>query len=308
MGEQSSCPRPPAPNTRQSSRNEKYIMSNRSPFCIVAFAAISLPLLAASANAQTYREAVLADNPIHYWSFDEAGGNAIDQVAPLFENELISQGGAGRVASTTNAGGLSLGFAADFNGNNGNRFYAADISGSQTSNSWAVEFWVRVLDPGRDSYISESSLGGVLNRTSVIHGYNDGVLELFAGGAGRTSSTGPTHLADGQWHHVVAGNDTDSLTHTFIIDNGAPITGGLVTDFMGLEQLALGNTAFGGGVNGMVGQLDEYAIYDFPGVDGPAFVAALENLAEHHSIPEPGAVSLLVIGGTLAAARRTRRS
>lgn len=279
-------------------------MSNRSLFCIVALAAISLPLFA---NAQTYHEAVLADNPLHYWTFDEAGGNAIDLAAPFFENELISEGGAGRVASTTNAGGLSLGFAADFNGNNGNRFYAADISGSQTSNSWAVEFWVRILNPGSDSYISESTLNGLTNRTSVIHGYNDGVLELYAGGAGRTGFTGPTQLADGKWHHVVIGNDTDSLTHTFIIDNGDPIKAGLVNDFMGLEQLALGNTVAAGGVNGLVGQLDEYAIYDFPGVDGPAFEAALRNVAEHYTIPEPNAVSLLVFGGILAA-RRPRRS
>lgn len=283
-------------------------MSTRSPFQIFAFAAISLPLFAASASAQTYRAAVLADNPLHYWTFDEAGGNAIDQVSPFFENNLVPEGGAGRVLSTTNAGGLSLGLAADFNGNNGNRFYAADISGSQTSNSWAVEFWVRILDSGRDSYLSESSLGGVLNRSSVIHGYNDDVLELFAGGAGRTGAAGPTILSDGQWHHVVIGNDTDSLTHTFIIDNGNPITGGLVNDFMGLEQLALGNTAFGGGVNGLVGQLDEYAIYDFPGVDGPAFVSALRNVAQHYTVPEPGTVSLLVMCGTLAALRRTRRS
>ena len=271
---------------------------------MVTLAALSLPLFA---NAQTYREAVLADNPVHYWTFDELEGNAIDQVDTFIDNELIPEGGAGRIESFINAGGLSLGLAADFNGNNGNRFYAADLVGTQTSNSWAIEFWVRVLSSTTDSYIVEGTIGGVFNRTSAIHGYNDGVLELFAGGAGRTGATGPTLLSDGEWHHVVIGNDTDTETHTFIIDNGDAILGGLVNDFFGLEQFALGNTVAGGGVNGLIGQIDEFAIYDFPGVDGEPFQEALRNVAGHYAIPEPGTALLLLIGGTLAATRRTRR-
>ena len=242
-----------------------------------------------------YNQAVLADNPLKYWTFDEDGGAAIDQIGLLVQDDLSPRGNATRIASTTTPGGLDLGSAAEFDGSIGTHFRAADLSGVEVGARWAVEMWVQVDNPNIPSYLFESGI----NDPAVIHGFVTGPdsnvngLELFQGT--RTDDAGPHTLADGQWHHVVIGNDTAGQ-HTMIIDNGTPQT------FSGnsgpiMSQFALSNLGVGAigretnVVNGLDGRIDEFAIYDLSGAAD--FAAALGDIAGHYAVPEPSSLALL---------------
>src|SRR5262245_11763508 len=77
--------------------------------------------------ASPYNQAVLADGPIVYWTFDEAGGNAIEQVNGIGSAEMVPGGSATRGASTSTFGGVGLGSAAVFDGTPGGRFQASDV-------------------------------------------------------------------------------------------------------------------------------------------------------------------------------------
>ena len=108
-------------------------------FAVLAVLAFAAP----QAQGSPYTDAVLADGPLYYWNFDEASGNAIEQVGGAVADELTPTG-ATRVASTSTAGGVSLGSAADFDGTD-DYFKAANLSGSTDLTSYAIEMWVRVL-------------------------------------------------------------------------------------------------------------------------------------------------------------------
>ncbi len=233
-------------------------------------------------NLSAYNQAVLADSPEFYWTFDEATGAAIEQVNGLANDQLIPSGGATRVGSAVTPTGIGLGMAADIDGVNGSRFFASALSGTEIGAKWATEFWIQLDDSAKPTYIIES-ISGTANSPGIIHGFSGSVFELFQGN--RTGAGGPTDLADGEWHHVILGNDTTTGMHTFIIDNGSPQTfggapGPVTTTFL-LEQLALGATVVQGGVNVMDGRVDELAIYDLTGEAD--FGAALERLAGHYT-------------------------
>jgi len=234
-----------------------------------------------------YDTSVLRDNPLVYWHFDEAGGNAINQADPGDPNDALApQGGATRVTHTAIASGLPLGNAADFSGANGNRFYAPDIDGPAASGGldfvptqlWALETWFQIQGPNppgtsRGDYLLEViGPSGVTNNPGIIYDFNYGAgdqnkLELYRGN--RTAGQGPT-LNDTEWHHAVFAfyGNTGGFgivdRQDFWIDGKlvASATGTNFSSGFGLVQLALGNTVAAGGVNGFQSRMDEVALYD----------------------------------------------
>jgi hypothetical protein len=212
-------------------------------------------------GANAYQQAVIDDEPLLYWTFDETEptANAVDKIWGLPANVLRPQGTAGRVAST-----LGLGNAADFDGVPGSRFLANTLQlGAASYAHYAIELWLRLEQPLSQAYLLEGWNGTPTgtNSPAIIHGYNPN-LEFFGGG-GRTGNVGPAALLDLGWHHVVMEVNVPANTHSFFIDGAA------VGTFAGsqawlLPALAIGSPA----VNTdepMTGQIDELALYDLSG-------------------------------------------
>lgn len=289
---------------------------------------VSLTLIgvtvSASQAATLYQEAVLADNPILYWTFDEPGDqdSAASLVNPSPDNTLVAMGNASRISSTTTSGGVSLGRAASFDGTAGSMFTAADLFGDPTpgfnndspgadfiaTQLWAVEFWFRA--DSSNQYFSETTDGtGGVNNPALIYNYGGpGTVELFSEGGRAAASPAPV----GEWNHLVAafyGNSNgfgDNLRELYL--NGV-LTQSTTDSFSsghGLRSIALGNSL--AGVDPMNGALDEYAIYELGNLpDLAARQAHVADIAAHATlVPEPSSSLLIALAGFSFLIRKRR--
>lgn len=264
----------------------KRILMTIGTLAVALAASLVMP---STASATLYNDIVLADNPLYYWTFDEASGNALNQGTAGSGgglNDLVLGSAAGRTASTVSGGGVGLGTAFDgvnAAGTTGMALSGGTLTGGSLS-KYAVEMWVK-FDGTANTYL----LDNFTNAPAIITNFSgDTQLELFGGGS-RTSSvgTGPT-LNAGVFQHVVIGVDAVAATHEIYVD------GGLAGSFSGFgptwgsTQLNLGGTAFAGGANKSNSDFDELAIYDFGGVSsGLNFSSAVADIANHFSENTP---------------------
>ena len=111
---------------------------------VAALAAVAAPAVPLT----HYRAKVLGDEPVMYWSFDEAGSsNAIEQVGGKTADQLLPTNGAVRASHASLGSGLYLGNAASFDGAN-DCFAAADLSPTSVlPGAYAIEFWMQ-KEPG----------------------------------------------------------------------------------------------------------------------------------------------------------------
>jgi hypothetical protein len=280
---------------------------------VSAFACLCWAALAGSCLAGNpfYNSTVLGDGPLHFWTFDETSGPAIDVVSQLTVNQLNPEGEAERINHQLPNSSLLLGRTAAFNGADTSRFYAADLDGNPTPGSsndpgfdyvtsgiWALELWFEVrgtVDPlagSRRDYLIEAIGAGNTNRPGIIYDYDWGGgdtnhLEMFSQ-SGRTAGAGPRITNQG-WHHALfvhygsTGGAGVANRRDIIID-GVQYTdrvSGFASPFA-LGEFAVGNTAFIGGVNGFEGRIDEVAIYDA----GAALAAQGHVIQGHNSAAE----------------------
>jgi hypothetical protein len=238
-----------------------------------------------SSGLTSYQQAVVADQPILYWTFDEAGDQAKAEclVNPSAANELSPQGNATRVDSTTTGGGASLGRAASFDGNVGARFFAPDLARSDPPmKHYAVELWFRT-NSGAAQYLSETfTEGGTANTSSLIYGYGAGKFEIFSGD--RSGTLVPANA----WHHLVVGVYGSAEPQFYV--NGAlaaNTAGGNFNSPWAFGAFSIGNATFAN--NPFTGQIDEYAVYDLTGLaDTAARMAKVAAIAAHHAVPPTG--------------------
>jgi hypothetical protein len=282
----------------------------------LAMAIVVVAMLAGQLQASTlYQNAVLADAPCYYWTWDETSGNALNDGSGG-GGALVGSTNAARAASTVNAGGLSLGKGASFTGGSDEGWWAvtawggADLGDSHDYSSYAIEFWAKL--PSSDAmYLSDCwRVGESTNEPAVVSGYTDSHLELYRSAA-RTGAAFPT-IADNAWHHVVIGLDGSIGTATMIVDGD--YAGRATAAMNGLLSAHGGRLSIGRSMtdtDNLVGMIDEYAIYDMSGMNSSQYDVKLQHLADHYSVaaPEPGAAILLGIAliGLLVYAWRKRR-
>jgi hypothetical protein len=265
---------------------------------ISAIAAVSfLALSSSDGNAQGYSNIIMSGSPLFYWNFNEAGDldPAIDLVGVDAGDNLLPEGNATRVASTVTTAGLSLGRAASFDGAQLTKFYSGALTPATDPDAWAIEMWIRPEgpDPGtRSDYILEARGPGANNVPGLLFDYVGGgndVVEVFRGE--RTGTAGPV-LANGTWHHLVAGFFGAANNRVDFYLNGAPA--GSVTGFaadipFGTNQIAVGNSVPGHpDFDHFTGQIDELAVYDLTGQSVSAISSKLAALATHRSVGQPG--------------------
>lgn len=227
-----------------------------------------------------YQRAVVESGAILYWTFDEADdeGNASSLVDNQVVNELVAQVGATRIDSTSTNGGVSLGRAASFDGGPESRFLAENLARTSPLDSFAVEFWFQ-SDTTAERYISEMfNESGAPNQPGLIYNYNAGQFEIFNG-----SRTGAMVSPD-LWHHVVVAHYGPEGGVEIYLNNELQTT--LTDTYAGTHsfgRFAIGNTVQNDG--GLVGAIDEYAIYDLGSAgDLEAKQAKVTEIAAHSLI------------------------
>lgn len=266
---------------------------------------------ATSAEAQAYADVVLSHQPTLYWNFDEADGNAL-QLAPIVpappdnsQNDLAPVAGAGRVEHAQ-AGGLYLGNAADFDGDNFFRAVSLTSGRAALSPPWAVEFWMQVQgdnsDERQDYLLNFGTSPGGDNGPAFIYDYNADQLEVFHG---PRTADGPL-VSDDQWHHVVwvyYGDEATGVADRMDAWLDGVNLGNVRNDFgrsIKVNELLLVGAALQTGIGGFEGRLDELAVYDLARFTTEASVEThLQGLVARHRTaalnPPPAALPPLVI-------------
>jgi hypothetical protein len=244
-----------------------HVMKN-IPLRFVAALVLTLALAPALQAGTYYSTIVSNDGPLLYWNFDEAAGNAIQQM-PLSgssvnaNNDLVPSANATRVSHASIAGGLpKLGNAANFNGTATSYFYKTGLvlTKSSLTAAYAMEFW---MQPTNLTAASEYLINFGNNGPAVIYKFNGNYLELYAGTSGRTGTSGAT-VADTSWHHVMLlwynglASQVDAYVDGVLIstNRGSFALGSLTTTTVEI------GAATTGGANSFQGRLDEVALYD----------------------------------------------
>ena len=249
---------------------------------------VTVRVLAPLPPITPYQQAVLDLNPLVYWSFDEGGDtdNARCLADDVLENELVARGAASRAPSTTTAGGLDLGRAASFDGTEGTRFDAADLSDASLPligiDQFALELWFKANATSAQYLMETFTEEGASNESSLILGFNGHALvdefEIFSGDRSGTSLPDPT-----SWHHAVVAHYGAGQLEIHIDGVSTTITG----DYNSTQtfgRFAIGHTVQAP-TNGFNGLIDEFAIYDLTGfADLAAQQAHVASIVDHYSL------------------------
>jgi len=256
-----------------------------------------------------YSQVVSNDAPVLYWNFDEANGNAIQQMpvpaSPTTANDLVPALGAHRAVHATIGSGLLLGYCAEFNGSD--NFNAATPSPSESGlyDAFGIEFWIQ--GEGNAGEASQTPLCFTSSGSVAIY-YNNGgpgALDMFAV-SGRTGEQGvviPT--SDHNWHYVMyvfygslrAANLLDGYLDGVRIanipctyDQSIPLTG----------PITVGDYCPTGGA-GFHGRMDEVALYDFSSFgDESSLTSYVEDMvARHRAAALPVLLSVTSAGSQL---------
>ncbi|MBX3748270.1 MAG: hypothetical protein KF833_23425 [Verrucomicrobiae bacterium] len=236
---------------------------------------------ARSSGGDSYASLVLGDDPILYWNFDEADGNAL-QRAPVVlpdpdntRNTLAAMGGV-RADHAALGSGLTLGYAGEFDGSG--RFQASglELGRAGLSGPYAIELWFQIQganDGERQDYLANFGP----NAPGVIYDYKPDELELFGGAGGRTDG-GPI-LSDNAWHHlmwVYYGDGERGVADRVdaILDGERyPHIGNSLNRTLVLDPVVVGAANLAG-ANGFEGRIDEVALYDLSGFTDEAALEA----------------------------------
>lgn len=255
-------------------------------------AALALATWTVRAASTLYTTTIASDRPLVYWNFDEADGNAIQQmplsgVPATIENDLVPTTGATRVSHATLGSGLRLGNAADFNGSS--FFRAAGMRSGKTAldGAYAVELWVQSQALNSATYLVNFGPSGGDNSPALIYNFTPDYFELFAGGGGRTGTSGPI-MADQDWHHLVFvyyGDGSDGVAarvDAYLDGTEFPYISASLSKRLNPAALIVG-AALPNNADAFTGRIDEVAVYDLSGLpDEAAINAKMQALVAAH--------------------------
>lgn len=193
-----------------------------------------------------YRDAVLADNPIHYWRCNDSAGGYLQDSRAVTPHPLIAQGqqiGAGY------SGPVSDGGAAMVDANYGFAWYDTETLTAPLS----VEFWywVAYSQGLTQILINVGTLAGV--STCQVRLTTTRNLQTFGNASNHTT---PSQYSVSTWHHVVVTFDGTNM-RTYVdgsLTNTTPQGA-----FSVASSYVLGTGALN--ANPMAGSISEYAIY-----------------------------------------------
>jgi len=271
----------------------------------------------------------------HYYNFNEGSGtNVFDQVATNPQHGEFSFMKSDSDWTTGHSGG-----GLQFNGVRGDGIaddppvhgtrrdrmplgptgdvvYFGDDTSFALVNRGSIMFWMR-QDPGPDGdgtgYGNDGALNNPDNANWIIakgndpfnyivhnqHNYTGMRFEWRAAGD-VASARGSGLLAVEEWVHVAATWDSDSDEKHLYVNGVLEDTqgfGGIDQDWGG-NFVVGGHDAHTGAGRGFLGKIDELRVFDG--------LLTQSEVQTYMSIPEPGTLALLGLGGLLLAIRRRR--
>lgn len=253
----------------------------------------------APAQAGTfYENAILADNPVHYWRFEETSGTTANATAGTRNGTY--QGGytLGQTSASPN-----LGNAVRLDGQN-ESFISLGTASSFSGNSISVGAWVN-LDPDATNIFSiiatfENLFTLDINNNPFDPVFGQGKVNWLAG----AYSVSDSAFNRGRWHYVVSSFDgvSDGGTGTLklyidgILQSNQITLGG---DLRQSDPANIYNWYIGKATNGFAyvwdGLLDEVAIYNYaltPQQIQSHIAAAFQT--DSPSVPEPSSIAGLL--------------
>lgn len=254
-----------------------------------------LPLPDATAPATPYSMAILNDNPIHYYRFEES------HTGQLVKDEM---GGAsngafhGNVTTSQASVHSNLGNAFSFDGSSGTHI---TLSKFHPGNTVSVEAWAKLDGDAANTFLPIAArLDGSYELDIDGNGGGDLANFVVLNDANTVAiPTSATPFTRDTWHHVVG--IFENGVATVYIDGVAGASVDISGTGMNLQDLGdfllLGSTRDGTQFN-WDGLLDEIAFYDY----GLSQSQINDHIAA--AIPEPSAFLLLALAGIPFLRRR----
>ncbi|MFR9722424.1 LamG-like jellyroll fold domain-containing protein [Streptomyces sp. MS19] len=266
--------------------------------------ALSAPVsVTVASGGQAYADAVLADDPLLYWRFDEAANNYASDASGNGASG-VHRGGPERgavPAAVPGVGAASVGY----DGTDAYTYSDARLPGMQR---FTMETWFRTTTTrgGKLMGLGNLTLQDSGNRDPNLYMLNNGQVTFgIINGANRTLTT-PRRYNDGQWHHVAASVgssgmrlyvDGQQVNSNILFTTARSVSGYLRTGGDSLANWANRPTS-----DYFAGQLDETAVY-------PAQLSASRVQAHHaaasvpaDSVTQLGAVADTYVNGAAASA------
>ncbi len=243
----------------------------------------------------SYRDVVIADNPLSFWEFEDA---ASYDGAPCADTMGMSPG-VYRGPGIELVPGI-VGQAAKLHNGDGNcnfihipdSAYSTVPYRLESSPTLSLEFWTKASVQASETYgrfISHAN-GGTANYWVGETQSGDNAGQPFVGVPGGTWYAWPPNiLTNGNWHHVVITYDYDGTNTTAELwidaqSRGTNTVAGAFTPPDDWSDLLIGaeNNIYWP-YNGLVGQMDEVAYYNYA-------LSGAQVTAHFNAIPEPAII------------------
>ncbi len=201
-----------------------------------------------------YQDAVLADSPVSYWSFEETSGTIIHDQQGLNDGTLVGAPILDQPGSP--GGGRSIQFAS------GGFVDIANDPSITFTDTFSIEMWINPTNLTNQMYIVDKNY----DEYSVILGYQPGNTNFFQSGYINGGVASQLPVSIGNWHHVVYVKDANGLADNwrgylngceFFVET-ANFT--LTPNPNGNGDLHLGSSR---NFFNYLGYLDEVAVYDY---------------------------------------------
>lgn len=213
----------------------------------------------ATGSSNAYRDTVLADKPLHLWTFDETNGSTIRDMAG--RDDLTANNWVALNKPSATGSGTSADFSSIWGATTGSTVMSA------APNTFGVEAWIKTTSRSGGKIIGYGSRNSGTSSNNDRHIYmrSDGRISfgVFYRGA-RQIVTSAAAYNDGQWHQVAAGLDNDGIAlyvdGVLVASQAGPLTGEAYSGYWRVG----GDAAWPNSDVYFDGQIDEVAVYDRP--------------------------------------------
>nr|WP_223291023.1 LamG-like jellyroll fold domain-containing protein [Streptomyces avicenniae] len=162
--------------------------------------ALSAPVsVTVASGTQAYANAVLADDPLLYWRFDETANNYASDASGNGTSG-VHRGGPARGTSPAAVPGPGAA-AVGYDGTDAYTYSDARLPGMQR---FTMETWFRTTTTrgGKLMGLGNLTLQASANRDPNLYMLNNGQLTFGIINGGNRTLTTPGRYNDGQWHHI----------------------------------------------------------------------------------------------------------